>query len=650
VESGGNNSPATDNGSEVTWRASAARRVAFANRRVIAVSVYAGVAGFSYFLSYLLRFDFTLPREYAPVFLQTLPLLIAIRALLGVVFRLSTGRWRFVGTSDVLRLVFAVSAGSIVFYFAAGALPLALRVPRSVILCEWVLSTYLTAGVWIVYRTAFERLRQLRASANGSARRVLIVGAGEAGNLLAREMLRQPTGSSPVGFVDDEPTKWGTRLQGLAVLATTAELPEITRRFGVDDIAIAMPSATPQELRRIVLICESTGLPFRVLPGIAEVLQGDVRLNQLRAVQIEDLLGREPISLELPELADDLRGRSVLITGAAGSIGSELSRQVALHAPRVLVLFDQAETGLYYLERELRDRHADLHLVCIVGDITDEVGVSRLYEEHLPSRVFHAAAYKHVPMMELNVREALRNNVLGTRLVAEAAAHYGAQKFVLVSSDKAVRPSSVMGATKRLSELVLLELQARHPKTAYAAVRFGNVMGSAGSVIPIFRSQIEAGRPLTITHPEATRYFMTIPEAVQLILQASLLPEVRGRIAMLEMGEPVRILDLAENMLRISGATRRNGDRFVFTGLRSGEKLHEELCAPDESTTATAIPKVRLVAPSMLLVSQVPEWLEQWEAAFAERRDDRVIGDLLRIFPSLHIQPVGQRAGPLLAR
>jgi FlaA1/EpsC-like NDP-sugar epimerase len=634
----------------VTWRDSAARRLAFANRRVIALSVYAGVAGFSYLLSYLLRFDFTLPAEYWPIFLQTLPLLIVVRALFGVLFRLSTGRWRFVGTSDVLRLVLAVTAGSVVFYVAADALPLALRVPRSVMLAEWVLSTYLTAGVWIVYRTAFERLRQLRASANGSTRRVLIVGAGEAGNLLAREMLRQPTGSMPVGFVDDEPTKWGTRLQGLAVLASTAELPSIARRFGVDDIAIAMPSATPQELRRIVIICESAGLPFRVLPGIAEVLQGEVRLNQLRAVQIEDLLGREPISLELPELADDLHGRSVLITGAAGSIGSELSRQVALHAPRVLVLFDQAETGLYYLERELRDRHPDLHLVCVVGDITDGIGVSRVYSEYLPSRVFHAAAYKHVPMMELNVREALRNNVLGTRLVAEAAARYGAQKFVLVSSDKAVRPSSVMGATKRLSELVLLELQARNPKTAYAAVRFGNVMGSAGSVIAIFRSQIEAGRPLTITHPEATRYFMTIPEAVQLILQASLLPEVRGRIAMLEMGEPVRILDLAENMLRVSGATRRNGDRFVFTGLRPGEKLHEELCAPDESTIGTSIPKVRLVEPSMLWVSQIPEWLEQWEAAFAERRDNLVIEDLLRIFPSLHIQSVSQRAGPLVAR
>jgi FlaA1/EpsC-like NDP-sugar epimerase len=276
--------------------------------------------------------------------------------------------------------------------------------------------------------------------------------------------------------------------------------------------------------------------------------------------------------------------------------------------------------------------------VCVVGDITDALGVLRVFREYRPSRVFHAAAYKHVAMMELNVREALRNNVLGTRLVAEAAVRFGSEKFVLVSSDKAVRPTSVMGATKRLSELVILEIQARAPKTAFAAVRFGNVMGSAGSVIAIFRGQIESGQPLTITHPEATRYFMTIPEAVQLILQASLLPEMRGRIGMLEMGEPVRILDLAENMLRISGAGRRNGSsRVVFTGLRQGEKLHEELLAPDETTTATSIPKVRLVAPSMLWVSQVHEWLGSWERAFSDGRDEDVIADLTRIFPSLHI-------------
>jgi FlaA1/EpsC-like NDP-sugar epimerase len=470
-------------------------------------------------------------------------------------------------------------------------------------------------------------------------RRVLIVGAGEAGNLLAREMLRQPTGYRTVGFVDDEQTKWGTRIQGVGVIGPTADLPSIVRKVGVDEIAIAMPSASPQELRRVVLICESTGLTFRVLPGIAEVLEGEVRLTQLRAVQIEDLLGREPISLELPELADDLRGRSVLITGAAGSIGSELARQVALHSPRVLVLLDQAETGLFYLERDLRERHPDLHLVCVVGDITDALGVLRVFREYVPSRVFHAAAYKHVAMMELNLREALRNNVLGTRLVAEAAVRFGSEKFVLVSSDKAVRPTSVMGATKRLSELVILEIQARAPKTSFAAVRFGNVMGSAGSVIAIFRGQIETGKPLTITHPEATRYFMTIPEAVQLILQASLLTAMRGRIAMLEMGEPVRILDLAENMLRISGATRRNGSaRVVFTGLRQGEKLHEELLGPDEHTTATSIPKVRLVAPSMLWVSQVHEWLDRWEAAFADGRDEEVVGDIAHIFPSLHIR------------
>jgi FlaA1/EpsC-like NDP-sugar epimerase len=381
----------------------------------------------------------------------------------------------------------------------------------------------------------------------------------------------------------------------------------------------------PPELRRIVEACEATGLKFKVLPGIAEVLAGEVRFNQVRDVRIEDLLGREPVQLTLPELAADLAGCSVLITGAAGSIGSELARQVALHGPTTLVLLDQAETDLFYLDMELRDHHPGLKIVPVVGDVVEAAALERVFEEYRPDRIFHAAAYKHVPMMECNPREAVRNNVIGTWRVAEAAGRHGVEKFVLVSTDKAVRPVSVMGASKRLAELVVLEMQEQYPETTFAAVRFGNVLGSAGSVIPIFKMQIAAGKPLTVTHPEATRYFMTIPEAVQLILQASLLPEVVGSIAMLEMGEPVRIADLARNLLELSDVRDGSGNHIVYTGLRPGERLHEELIAPNEETVPTAHAKVRIVRSNNGSGKPLIAALDGWERALKDGRHGEVL-------------------------
>jgi FlaA1/EpsC-like NDP-sugar epimerase len=302
----------------------------------------------------------------------------------------------------------------------------------------------------------------------------------------------------------------------------------------------------------------------------------------------------------------------------------------------LLVLFDQAETGMFYLEQELRDKFPDLQMVFRVADIVDAVAVERVFHDYSPSRVFHAAAYKHVPMMQTNLRQALRNNVLGTWRVAEAAGRYGSDKFVLVSTDKAVEPTSIMGATKRLAEMVTLELQRRFTDTTYAAVRFGNVLGSAGSVIPIFQEQIRKSKPLTITHPEVTRYFMTISEAVQLILQASLIPEVRGQIAMLEMGEPIRIIDLARNILRLSGIPFKVGKTVVYSGLRPGEKLHEELFSIDETTSATSIPKVRVVAPAKVVVSDIQGFLVTWEECFTEQRDADVAASLTSLFPGLH--------------
>jgi FlaA1/EpsC-like NDP-sugar epimerase len=610
------------------------RRIRYLHRRSVAFCVYTGVTALSFALAFLLRFEFSWPDGYTATFVTTLPLLVLIRHACHLLFRLTTGRWRFVGVDDVLRLAAATLVGSAVFLAITRVAPFPLLVPISVVAAEAIISILFTSAVWVSYRAAFEALRFRMAGKGQEEIRVLIIGAGESGYMLAREMSRRNTGYRPVGFVDDDPHKWGTRLAGLEVIGSLSDLKAITEAYRVEELILAVPYATPAQMRTIVERCESTELPFRVLPSIAEVLAGRVRLDQIREVRIEDLLGREPVKLELQELAEDLREACVLITGAAGSIGSELSRQIALHTPATLVLFDQAETELYYLELEIRERHPRLRIIPVIGDIVDRDAVEAVFEVYGPTHVFHAAAYKHVPMMETNVRQAVRNNAIGTWVLAEAAGRHGAQKFVLVSTDKAVKPVSVMGATKRLAEMVVLETQERHPDTVYAAVRFGNVLGSNGSVIPLFKRQLAAGKPLTVTHPDATRYFMTIPEAVQLILQASLLDEIRGQIAMLEMGEPVRILDLARNLLRLSGNRSRKRS-IVFSGMRPGEKLHEELVATDEETIETVIPKVRLIRTGDAAGQAVTDTLSTWDLAFRSHRDGEVAASLVEIFPSL---------------
>jgi FlaA1/EpsC-like NDP-sugar epimerase len=591
------------------------------------------VAG--YLGGFLLRFEFGAFDQWVESFLLTAPLVALVRLGFARLLHLATGRWRFVSTTDVLRLLVATSAGTLVLLGVRALLLGILTIPLSVLLIEWVLTTQLTAAAWIGYRTSFERLRRSRWENGDPLTRVLIVGAGEAGNMLAREIQRYPTGYQVVGFVDDEPMKWGDRIQGLEIIGGTIDLPAIAESVRAEELILAVPSAGPESLRRLVAICETAALPFKVLPGIREVLDGNVVLSQLRELRIEDLLGREPIQLELPELARDLKGRCVLITGAAGSIGSELARQVALHRPGRLVILDQAETDLFYLDLDLRREHPELDLVPVIGDVVDGSTVRQVFANHQPERVFHAAAYKHVPLMESNPAQAIRNNVLGTRVVAEEAGRHGCGKFILVSTDKAVRPSSVMGASKRLAEMVVLALDEAYPATAYGAVRFGNVLGSAGSVIPIFQKQIERNQPLTVTHPDVTRYFMTIPESVQLILQASLLDELRGHIAMLEMGAPVRIVDLAQNMLRLAGVPSGNGDHMVFTGLRPGEKLHEELAAPTEESCATAVPKVRIIRSGNERTFPVLALTDRWEQMFAESTYLVVFEELRGLFAGL---------------
>lgn len=598
---------------------------------MLALGVYAATTVFGYVTAYLLRFEFAIPERQVDIALVTLPLIVGLRLVCALVFRLSTGRWRFVGTRDVVRLFNASTVGSVIFLAVTHYVPGVPHVPLSVILLEWMLSALFTGTVWFLYRMGYEHLRQGRGRRR---RRMLIVGAGEAAQLLVHEMYRSPKGYLPVGMVDDDPFKWGTSIHGVRVIGSVDDLPRISKRVEPDEIVIAVPSASPAQLRRIVGQCEVANVSFKLLPGIEEVLDGRASVDLLRSVEVEDLLARDPVELELPQLREDLEGKVVLITGAAGSIGAELAHQIALHGPRRLVLFDLAETPLYYLDLELRDAFPDLEIVPIIGDVAEGPEVEAVFDRFGPSRVFHAAAYKHVPMMESNPGRALRSNFLGTWQVARAAGRHGCERFVLVSTDKAVEPANVMGASKRLAEMVVLHMQRRYSATAYGAVRFGNVLGSSGSVIPLFRKQLEENKPLTLTHPEVTRFFMTIPEAVQLILRASLLPGFGGHIAMLEMGEPVKIVDLARNLLRLSGKPFRVGQTVTYTGLRPGEKLHERLTDHGERTVATSVEKIHLVVSGGLL-AKAEQTLERWLGMVRRHREDEALAEVRGIFPGL---------------
>ena len=607
---------------------------AHSHRWWVAAASYAVATTVSLVLAVLFRFELTFPPDQVALFWGGLPWLILIRTAFAHGFRITVARWRFVGISDVARLLAATFSGTAVYFLFSWIIPLLPALPRSVLLIEAVVTQYLVAGMWIAYRMSYERIQHAR-HADGVKRRVLMVGAGDAGQMLVREMQRTPTGMIPVGYVDDDPVKTGARIHGVKVWGLVEELPAVVVQRRVDEVVIAVPSADPSQIRRFVDLCEQSGRPFSILPGIAEVLSGEAHLSQVREVRVEDLLGREPVVMELPSVRADLRGMTAMITGAAGSIGSELARQVALHGPSTLVLLDQAETPLYYLDLELRAEFPSVDVVPVIMDVADAEAVESVFERFQPQRVFHAAAYKHVPLMERHPLEAVKNNVVGTWVMADAAGRHGAQRFILVSTDKAVRPANIMGASKRMAELSVLEAQRIHPGTSFGAVRFGNVLGSNGSVLPLFRKQLELGQPLTVTHEAVTRYFMTIPEAVQLILQASTLPELKGHVAMLEMGEPVRILDMARNLLRLVGSPYRPGENVIFTGLRPGEKMEEELVGPEERIVPTGVDKVRL------LVSAPDDpargtWLTELEAVALKNLDThKVLGFLTKRFPGV---------------
>jgi FlaA1/EpsC-like NDP-sugar epimerase len=591
----------------------------FRYRTFVLVALHFVLVAVSYTLAFLLRFEWVIPQSYLGVYLTTLPVVLGVRLLAFAYFRLYRGWWRYVGVRDMNDLLKAVAASSLLFIAVIAFMGEAGKVPRSIMILDPLLTVMVIGGTRFMLRALRERRRPSSAP---RLRRVLIVGAGDAGELLLREMNNNPKlGYLPVGFVDDDPHKTGFRIHGVEVLGTTPQMAEVLQQHPADEIIIAIPSASREQIQGMVNRCLESGLPFKIVPAIAALSDGQLHMSQVRPVRIEDLLGREPVQFDEKQIRADIAGRRVLITGAGGSIGSELARQVASYDPAVIGLLERSENALYLIEQELARRgDVDAAVRPIVCDIRDRRDLEQIFREVRPEIVYHAAAFKHVPMMELHIGHAVHNNVFGTLNVAELAAEHGA-KFVLISTDKAVQPSNVMGATKRLAEKLVLSLNMRG-RNHFVAVRFGNVLGSNGSVVPLFREQIAEGGPVTVTHPDATRYFMTIPEAVQLVLQASVLEEACDKICMLEMGEPMKIADLARNLIRLSGFEPDVDIPIVYTGLRPGEKLHEQLTSECEETLPTRYEKIRIVK------TEAPGSIERgltqlWEALDA--RDERAI-------------------------
>ena len=570
------------------------------------------VAALAFFLAFQLRFldeAGGIPDRYWTLLWGSIGFVALGKAIIFTALGLNQRWWRYFYLRDfpmILRAVAVASAVLVVVFTVAQ--PFSADIPRSVVVMDFLICLLLAFGVRMVGRLVAER--PSRAARRRKGRETLVVGAGSGGQMVVREMLLNPNlGSKAVGFVDDDPRKRGMRLLGLKVLGSTDEIGRILDQTKPDEVVIAIPSA-PGVLRgNVVAACREREITVRTLPTVFELLRGGVQLTrQLREVQVEDVLGRDPVVMELDRVGAYLNDRIVLVTGAGGSIGSELSRQIARVRPRLLVLLDHAEDNLFGVDREMLEQWHFSGVESVLADCKEGDRMLEVMQRFKPDVVFHAAAYKHVPLMETNPLEAVRNNAIATRVTAETAAVAGAERFVLVSTDKAVNPCTVMGASKAMAEWVVDAAGRRHPDTRFITVRFGNVLASSGSVVPIFRTQIERGGPVTVTHPEMTRYFMTIPEAVQLVIRAGDLGGQSGDVFVLEMGEPVRIIDLARNMVRLAGYEPDQDVAIEIIGPRPGEKIHEELFNVDERSEPTEASRiVRAVREGPL----GPEWVER---------------------------------------
>ncbi len=539
--------------------------------------------------AYWLRFDLhEIPLHFLHQALVTFPFVMLLQAIICWNYGLYRGVWRFASIPDLTRIVKSSVLGTVFILILSFFLRSFVELPRAVPLLYLLLLVGGLSGA----RATFRWLKDYRQVFYDS-KKVLIIGAGNAGEGLIRDLIRHAKRLyHPVAILDDNPVKLRREIHGIPVVGRCDQLKHFTEEYDIDLIMIATPSATAAQMRHIVALCVESGVSYRTLPALGDVAEGKVDIKQLREVALEDLLGRDPVNLDWKSLSAEFQGKVILIAGGGGSIGSELCRQLAQLAPQRLIILDHHEYNLYAIDIELRKKFPHLNLVCLLQDIKEKLGLEKIFTTYAPSIVFHAAAYKHVPLLESQICAGISNNIFGTRMLAETAVAYKAQKFVLISTDKAVNPTNVMGATKRAAEIFCQNLNDR-TSTEFITVRFGNVLDSAGSVVPLFRKQLQEGGPITVTHPEITRFFMTIPEASQLIIQAAHMGK-GGEIFVLDMGEPIKIQYLAEQMIRLSGKIPDEDIRIVYTGLRPGEKLYEELFHDQEVLRKTAHQKIML--------------------------------------------------------
>ena len=553
--------------------------------RVVILATDIFSVAFSYLFVLWLRYDAVyshIEPKYLVWYLQYLPINLAVTIGLLLIFRMYSSIWRFAGVTEMARTALAGFLSGLIHIIIT--LAIGHRMPISYYVFGWLTMEVMIIGVRVSSRI-YHSISDTRAKKNGI--NVMVIGAGESGRVIIQEMLRSDkTDLIPVCVIDDSPSNRGKAISGVPIVGTRNDIPDAVKKYGVKQIIFAIPSAGAKDRAEILNICKNTGCDLKMIPGIYQMVNGEVSLSKIRPVSVEDLLGRDQVKVNNDEVFQMLYGKTILVTGGGGSIGSELCRQIAKHHPKKLILFDIYENTLYDIQQELKFHDPDLNLVALVGDMTDRMRVRTILETYHPDLIYHAAAHKHVPLMEDSPNEAIKNNVFGTLILTEEAARAHVKRFLLISTDKAVNPTNIMGASKRLCEMIIQMSSRKYPSTVFMAVRFGNVLGSNGSVIPLFKKQIEAGGPVTVTDKNIIRYFMTIPEAVSLVLQASYYAK-GGEIFILDMGEPVRIDDMARNLIRLSGLTPDVDIKIIYTGLRPGEKLYEELLMDEEGMTKT---------------------------------------------------------------
>jgi FlaA1/EpsC-like NDP-sugar epimerase len=619
--------------------------------RSVQTAVDIAVLSFAYWLAFLFRFEFELPHIWLRVLLTTWPYVVVLHYVGLTVFGVPRMSWRYISIEDIGRILAAVISATAVLATVRLAAPLlpgirlnVVVIPLGVLAMYFVLGFVGLVGVRVLRRMQGEASDRKRQAAGDERHRVLLIGAGQAGVIVAREIARRPDlGLHPVGFLDDDPVKIGTIIGGIPVLGKTDDVARVAERKHVQRALITIANAPGEQIRRITELCRDARLDTKIIPGIYEIVGDKVNLSRIREVAIEDLLGREPVQLDEDIVGASIRSRVVLVTGAGGSIGSELCRQVCRFGPARLVLVERYENALFEIHRELTSEFPQVPIDPRIADVCDATRMDQVFTESKPELVFHAAAHKHVPMMEWNAGEAVKNNIGGTRVVADLADRHGAQRFVLVSTDKAVNPTSIMGATKRVAEIYVQAMSGRS-NTRFVTVRFGNVLGSAGSVIPIFREQIAKGGPVMVTHPEMRRYFMTIPEASQLVMQAGAMGD-GGEIFILDMGEPVKILDLARDLITLSGLRPDEDIEIKFSGVRPGEKLFEELSTKAEHADKTKHPKIFIGHIKPHGWDEVVASIESLHAFAGDNALDRLRAAIGELVPEYGGKRIGTKTG-----